>query len=84
MNPARFERDIARARTRYARAAHRLDRAMTAWDGAAVPIAMVEETVPFWTPQQRDLAYRTVKAWDELLVSRRAWDTILFDLSCPR
>jgi hypothetical protein len=84
MNPARFERDLARARTRYARAAKRLDRAMTDWETAAVPIVTVDGTVPLWTPRQRDLARVTVGAWSDLMDSRRAWDGILFELSCPR
>ncbi|GIJ50230.1 hypothetical protein Val02_71160 [Virgisporangium aliadipatigenens] len=84
MNPARFARDIARARTRYARAAQRFDRAMADWETAAVPIVMVDETVPLWTPRQRDLARVTVGAWSDLMASRRTWDGILSELGCPR
>jgi len=84
MNPARFERDIARARIRYARAAHRFGPALADWQAAAVPIVMTDETVPLWTPRQRDVTSRAVKAWDNLLVSHQGWESLLHGLGHQR
>lgn len=84
MNPARFEREIARARTRYDRAAHRFERAMADWQAAAVPVALADDTVPPWTQHHREVTDRAAKAWGELLLRHRAWEVLLHDLGCQR
>jgi hypothetical protein len=84
MRPARYEREIVRTRTRYAKAADRFARALAEWQAEQVPIGITEEVVPQWTSRQRDASWRAADAFADLVTSHRAWEKLLQELGHPR
>ena len=84
MGPASYEREIARTRARYAKAADRFVHAMAQWQREQVPIAVAEDMVPQWTIQQRDATWRAADAFADLVTSHRAWEKLLQQLGHQR